>query len=197
MRPPRAERVNAPTETRNPRTREIDDIPTLEALRLLNAEDRIPAQAVAAVLPDLAGLVDETARRIRAGGRLHYFGAGTSGRLAVMDAAELIPTFGMPPDVVVAHHAGGPRALVEPVEGVEDSPDAGASDAAQVGAGDVAIGVAASGRTPTSAEPCASRGRPVPSPPWSVPTPRRNSPMRWTSTWEWTPDPRPSRAPPG
>ncbi|MEU5055043.1 MULTISPECIES: N-acetylmuramic acid 6-phosphate etherase [unclassified Streptomyces] len=148
MRPPRAERVNAPTENRNPRTREIDDIPTLEALRLLNAEDRIPAQAVAAVLPDLARLVDETARRIRAGGRLHYFGAGTSGRLAVMDAAELIPTFGMPPGVVVAHHAGGPRALVEPVEGVEDSPDAGASDAAQVGAGDVAIGVAASGRTP-------------------------------------------------
>lgn len=114
MRPPRAERVNAPTETRNPRTREIDDIPTLEALRLLNAEDRIPAHAVAAVLPDLARLVDETARRIRAGGRLHYFGAGTSGRLAVMDAAELIPTFGMLPGIVVAHHAGGPRALVEP-----------------------------------------------------------------------------------
>ncbi|MFC9458541.1 N-acetylmuramic acid 6-phosphate etherase [Streptomyces sp. NPDC056983] len=148
MRPPRAERVNAPTETRNPRTREIDDIPTLEALRLLNAEDRIPADAVAAVLPDLARLVDETAQRIRAGGRLHYFGAGTSGRLAVMDAAELIPTFGMPPGIVVAHHAGGPRALIEPVEGVEDSADAGASDAAGVGSGDVAIGVAASGRTP-------------------------------------------------
>ncbi|MFD9502823.1 N-acetylmuramic acid 6-phosphate etherase [Streptomyces sp. NPDC060035] len=148
MHPPLPVRIDAPTETRNPRTRDIDDVPTLAVLRLLNVEDRIPAEAVAAVLPELARLVDETARRIRAGGRLHYFGAGTSGRLAVMDAAELIPTFGLPPGIVVAHHAGGPRALVQPVEGVEDSPDAGAADAAEVGPGDVAVGVAASGRTP-------------------------------------------------
>ncbi|MGW2477110.1 N-acetylmuramic acid 6-phosphate etherase [Streptomyces sp. NPDC001665] len=141
-------RIDAPTEGRNPRTRGIDDVPTLEMLRLLNAEDRIPAEAVAAVLPELARLVDETARRIGAGGRLHYFGAGTSGRLAVMDAAELIPTFSLAPGIVVAHHAGGPRALIEPVEGAEDRESTGAADAAEVGPGDVAVGVAASGRTP-------------------------------------------------
>ncbi len=141
-------RIDAPTERRNPRTLEIDDVSTLDALRLLNAEDRIPAEAVAAVLPELARLVDETVRRLRAGGRLHYFGAGTSGRLAVMDAAELIPTFGLASDVVVAHHAGGPRALVAPVEGLEDQESAGAADAAEVGPGDVAVGIAASGRTP-------------------------------------------------
>ncbi|MFJ5520953.1 N-acetylmuramic acid 6-phosphate etherase [Streptomyces griseoluteus] len=144
--PPR--RIDAPTERRNPRTLEIDDVSTLDALRLLNAEDRTPAEAVAAVLPVLARLVDETARRIGAGGRLHYFGAGTSGRLAVMDAAELIPTFGLKPGIVVAHHAGGMRALVEPVEGLEDQESAGAADAADVGPEDVAVGIAASGRTP-------------------------------------------------
>ncbi|MET4645728.1 N-acetylmuramic acid 6-phosphate etherase [Streptomyces sp. NBC_01724] len=148
MHPQLPVRIDAPTERRNPRTRDIDDVPTLEVLRLLNAEDRIPAEAVAAVLPDMARLVDETARRIRAGGRLHYFGAGTSGRLAVMDAAELIPTYSLPPGVVVAHHAGGLRALVEPVEGVEDQESVGAADAAEVGPGDVAVGIAASGRTP-------------------------------------------------
>ncbi|MEV6105642.1 N-acetylmuramic acid 6-phosphate etherase [Streptomyces sp. NPDC051940] len=148
MHPPLPVRVDVPTERRNPRTLDIDDLPTLEVLRLLNAEDRIPARAVAEVLPRLARVVDESARRLRAGGRVHYFGAGTSGRIAVMDAAELIPTFGLPPGVVVAHHAGGPGALIEPVEGVEDSAAAGAADAADVGGGDVAVGLAASGRTP-------------------------------------------------
>jgi N-acetylmuramic acid 6-phosphate etherase len=148
MSPHRPTRVESPTEQRNPRTRDIDRLPTLEVLRLLNTEDRIPAQAVAEILPRLAPVVDETVRRLRTGGRLHYFGAGTSGRIAVMDAAELIPTFSLPPNVVVAHHAGGIDALTLPTEGVEDSAAAGALEAAAVGAGDVALGVAASGRTP-------------------------------------------------
>ena len=148
LTPPTAERVAAPTEERNPATADIDAVPTVEVLRLLNAEDaRVPA-AVAAVLPALAEVVDETVRRLRAGGRVHYFGAGTSGRVAVMDAAELIPTFGLPPGVVVAHIAGGIQALTIPVEGAEDSAEGGAADAAEVTAGDVVVGLTASGRAP-------------------------------------------------
>lgn len=148
LTPPTAERVAAPTEERNPATSDIDAVPTVEVLRRLNAEDaRVPA-AVAAVLPALAEVVDETVRRLRAGGRVHYFGAGTSGRVAVMDAAELIPTFGLPPGVVVAHIAGGIKALTIPVEGAEDSAEGGAADAAEVAAGDVVVGLTASGRAP-------------------------------------------------
>ncbi|MBS2554128.1 N-acetylmuramic acid 6-phosphate etherase [Catenulispora sp. NL8] len=148
LTPPTAERVAAPTEERNPATADIDAVPTVEVLRLLNAEDaRVPA-AVGAVLPALADVVDETVRRLRAGGRVHYFGAGTSGRVAVMDAAELIPTFGLPPGVVAAHIAGGIKALTIPVEGAEDSVAGGAADAAEVRAGDVVVGLTASGRAP-------------------------------------------------
>ena len=148
LTPPTAERVAAPTEERNPATADIDAVPTAEVLGLLNAEDaRVPA-AVAAVLPALAELVDETVRRLRAGGRVHYFGAGTSGRVAVMDAAELIPTFGLAPGVVVAHIAGGIQSLTIPVEGAEDSAEAGAADAAEVTAADVVVGLTASGRAP-------------------------------------------------
>jgi len=148
LTPPTAERVAAPTEERNPATADIDAVPTVEVLRRLNAEDaRVPA-AVAALLPALAEVVDETVRRLRAGGRVHYFGAGTSGRVAVMDAAELIPTFGLPPGVVVAHIAGGIKALTIPVEGAEDSAEGGAADAAEVAAGDVVVGLTASGRAP-------------------------------------------------
>ncbi|GAA1976728.1 N-acetylmuramic acid 6-phosphate etherase [Catenulispora subtropica] len=148
LTPPTADRVAAPTEERNPATVAIDAVPTVEVLRLMNAEDaRVPG-AVAAVLPALAEVVDETVRRLRAGGRVHYFGAGTSGRVAVMDAAELIPTFGLPPGVVVAHIAGGISALTIPVEGAEDSEPGGAADAAEVGPGDVAVGLTASGRAP-------------------------------------------------
>ncbi|MFC1416220.1 N-acetylmuramic acid 6-phosphate etherase [Streptacidiphilus cavernicola] len=141
-------RVESPTERRNPRTLDIDQVPTAEIVRLLHQEDRLLPDAVGAVLPKLAAVVDETAARLEAGGRLHYFGAGTSGRIAVMDAAELIPTFSLAPDVVVAHHAGGAAALTEPVEGAEDSVELGAEDAAGVGPGDVALGLTASGRTP-------------------------------------------------
>jgi N-acetylmuramic acid 6-phosphate etherase len=128
-------RVSSPTEQVNPRTTDIDVVPTASLLRMLHDEDaRVPA-AVAQVLPELARLVDAAVAR-----------AGTSGRLGVLDAAELLPTFGVGDDVVVAHQAGGPAALVRAVEDAED--DEGGADTAPVGGGDVVIGLAASGRTP-------------------------------------------------
>lgn len=150
MRPPAGggERVLAPTELRNPRTAAIDEVSTLELLSLINAEDALVPAAVAAVLPGVARAVDLAVAALRSGCRVHYFGAGTSGRLGVMDAAELMPTFALEPGRVVAHHAGGPDALEMAVENVEDDTRAGARDAAEVVAGDVAIGLAASGRTP-------------------------------------------------
>jgi N-acetylmuramic acid 6-phosphate etherase len=139
--------VQSPTEQVNPRTVHIGTVDTEQALRMLHAEDARVVPAIEPVLPELARLVDESAARVRAGGRVHYFGAGTSGRLAVLDAAELMPTFGWG-DVVVAHHAGGPAALLTAVENAEDSEADGARAAAEVGRGDVAIGLTASGRTP-------------------------------------------------
>ncbi len=141
-------RVDSPTEGRNPRTLDIDRLPTLEVLRLINAEDARVAPAVAEVLPELARAVDLAVEALRQGGRIHYFGAGTSGRIAVLDAAELWPTFQLEPGRVVAHHAGGVGALYQAVEGAEDDPELGARDAGEVEAGDVAIGLTASGRTP-------------------------------------------------
>jgi N-acetylmuramic acid 6-phosphate etherase len=139
-------RVSSPTEQVNPRTADIDVVPTGELVRLLHEQDAQVPAAVAHVLPELARLVDVAATSVRAGGRVHYFGAGTSGRLGVLDAAELLPTFGIDDDVVVAHQAGGPTALVRAVEDAED--DEGGADAASVRPGDVALGLAASGRTP-------------------------------------------------
>lgn len=137
-----------PTETRNPRTFDIDLLPTLDVLRLLNAEDALVPGAVAAVLPSVADAVDLAVEALNGGGRMHYFGAGTSGRLAVLDAAELPPTFGVEPGRVVAHHAGGLGALSQAIEDVEDDAGLGARDADGVGTGDLAIGITASGRTP-------------------------------------------------
>ena len=138
----------APTEQRNLRTVDIDTRSTLDMLRMISVEDhRVPA-AVAETLPLMAVAVDFAVETLRAGGRLHYFGAGTSGRLAVIDAAELPPTFGVEPGWVVAHHAGAPDALLQAVEQVEDDMELGARDAADVRSGDFAIGVSASGRTP-------------------------------------------------
>jgi N-acetylmuramic acid 6-phosphate etherase len=136
-----------PTEERNPRTVAIDRLPTLDVLRLLNAEDATVPAAVAAALPPLAEAVDLAVAALAAGGRLHYFGAGTSGRLAVLDAAELGPTFGLEPGRVVAHLAGGLPALTNPSEAAEDDRDGGAAAGSEVTAGDVAVGVTASGRT--------------------------------------------------
>jgi N-acetylmuramic acid 6-phosphate etherase len=141
--------VTSPTEARNPRTARIDQLATIDMLRLINAEDATVADAVAEALPELAKAVDLAADALSGGRRLHYFGAGTSGRLAVLDAAELRPTFGLEPGRVVAHLAGGLGALVNSVEGAEDDEPTGfATAAATVRAGDVVVGVSASGRTP-------------------------------------------------
>lgn len=141
-------RVQSPTEQVNPRTADIDVVPTLELVHMLHAEDaRVPA-AVAKTLPALARVVDLATERVRSGGRVHYFGAGTSGRLAVLDAAELLPTFSLDDGSVVAHQAGGSSALTQPVEEAEDDEATAAKDAAEVSAGDVVIGITASGRTP-------------------------------------------------
>ncbi|MBM7857888.1 N-acetylmuramic acid 6-phosphate etherase [Lentzea nigeriaca] len=139
--------MESPTEQRNPRTTDIDRVPTIDVLRMINDEDRTVPSAVAEALPELARAVDLGVTAIRSGGRVHYVGAGTSGRLATLDAAELVPTFNAPADWFVAHHAGGSEALVRAVEEVEDH-----SAAAQIRraatATDVVVGITASGRTP-------------------------------------------------
>jgi N-acetylmuramic acid 6-phosphate etherase len=138
-------RPEPPTEQRNPRTLDIDQLPTADLLDRLNDEDALVAPAVRRALPALATVVDEAVDRVRAGGRVHYVGSGTSGRLAVLDAAELLPTYGLPPGVVVAHLAGGDQALQQAVEGAEDDQAAGAAAVAGTGAGDLVLGLSASG----------------------------------------------------
>ncbi|NMO53281.1 N-acetylmuramic acid 6-phosphate etherase [Actinoplanes sp. TBRC 11911] len=136
------------TEDRNPLSVSIDRMPTMELLRLINAEDRSVPAAVAVVLPALAAAVDLAVQALSGGHRVHYVGAGTSGRIAVLDAAELIPTFGIEAGRVVAHLAGGTHALTNPSEDAEDDEDAGTALAGQVAAGDLVVGLTASGRTP-------------------------------------------------
>ncbi len=119
------------TEQRNPRTRGLDTKSTIEILRVLNREDQRVALAVQRVLPQIARAVDSIVNSFRRGGRLVYIGAGTSGRLAVLDAAECPPTFGTRPKMVQALIAGGAKALRGAVEGAEDSASNGARDLAQ------------------------------------------------------------------
>lgn len=139
--------VVSPTEERNPRTADIDAVPVLELLQRINDEDALVPGAVRAVLPALAELVEVAVRRLAAGGHVHYFGAGTSGRLGLLDAAELPPTFGVPPTLFVAHLAGGDGAVRRAREGAEDDRAQGAIEAGEVTADDVVIGLAASGYT--------------------------------------------------
>jgi N-acetylmuramic acid 6-phosphate etherase len=136
------------TEDRNWRTRDIDTVPTLELLALLNAEDATVAGAVKEALPVLATVVDLVVERLRAGGRVHYFGAGSSGRIGVADAAEVVPTFGTDSRVFIAHHAGGDGAVATAVEGAEDDEDLGRQAGGALTPADVAVGLSASGRTP-------------------------------------------------
>ena len=138
------------TEARNPLTQNIDQLPTLDMVRLINDEDAKVASAVAAVLPEIAQAIDAIAERFQQGGRLFYTGAGTSGRLGVLDASECPPTFSVPPDLFHAIIAGGDTALRKSSEQSEDSPEQGAADLAAAGitAQDALIGIAASGRTP-------------------------------------------------
>ena len=138
------------TESNNPRTAQIDTLATLDMVRLINDEDRRVAEAVAAEREPIARAIDEIAERLRTGGRLIYIGAGSSGRLAALDAAECPPTFNVSPDLVVALMAGGERVSTHSLEGAEDDEDAGTNEIVtlNVSACDSVVGIAASGRTP-------------------------------------------------
>lgn len=138
------------TEQFNPRTARIDRAGTSAILALLQAEDRSVPDIVAASAAAIADIVDDLVPRLSRGGRLFYVGAGTSGRLGVLDAAECPPTFGTSPDLVQGIIAGGPEALVRAREGAEDDEEAGrwAIREAGVGPGDFVLGIAASGTTP-------------------------------------------------
>ena len=140
--------VRSPTEERNSDTYDIDLRPALDVLRLINAEDATVPDAVGAALPELARAVELGVQALDKGAAIHYFGAGTSGRIASQDAAEIPPTYGVPPEWVVAHHAGGGDALSRAVEGIEDDWGAGRADATGIAPGSLAVGLAASGRTP-------------------------------------------------
>src|SRR5437870_6126976 len=136
------------TEERNPLTSDIDTLPTLDMLTLINAEDQKVALGVSGELPKIAAAVDAITARIQSGGRLIYLGAGTSGRLGVLDAAECIPTFGT--DSVVGVMAGAPEAMFRPTEVSEDDPGLAVRDLERVrlSRNDVLVGISASGRTP-------------------------------------------------
>ncbi|HEX5322443.1 MAG TPA: N-acetylmuramic acid 6-phosphate etherase [Capsulimonadaceae bacterium] len=138
------------TEAVDPALSGIDTLTTTARLQLMNAEDAKVAQAVGEEIPAIARAVHKIVHSIKAGGRLIYVGAGTSGRLGVLDASECPPTFGTPPAMVQAIIAGGDRALREPIEGMEDDPEAGAMAIAECDAGplDTVVGISASGRTP-------------------------------------------------
>jgi N-acetylmuramic acid 6-phosphate etherase len=138
------------TEARNPATADIDALPTAEMVRIMNAEDHRPAEAIREQLPAIARAIDEIATRMAHGGRLIYVGAGTSGRLGVLDASECPPTFSTAPGQVTALLAGGTGAFMQAVEGAEDDAQAGERDllALQPAPRDSVVGIAASGRTP-------------------------------------------------
>lgn len=138
------------TEQENPNTTNIDRVSTLEAIRLINAEDKKVAVAVEKVLPDIARAIDKIVERMRNGGRLFYIGTGTSGRLGVLDASEIPPTYGVSYDLVQGVIAGGYDALYKASEASEDDGAAGAEDLKKRGltAKDSVVGLAASGRTP-------------------------------------------------
>ena len=138
------------TEQRNPNTMNIDALSTLEMVRLINREDHRVAEAVGLVADKIALAVDVIAERLGKGGRLIYCGAGTSGRLGVLDAVERPPTYSTEPEMVQGLIAGGYSAVFKAVEGAEDSRELGVQDLQGIGfgAGDVLVGIAASGRTP-------------------------------------------------
>ena len=138
------------TEQENPNTTNIDKVPTLEAVRLINDEDKKVASAVEKVLPEIADAVDKIVERLKRGGRLFYVGTGTSGRLGVLDASEIPPTYGVSYDLVQGVIAGGYDALYKATEASEDNAQAGKTDLQARGLTekDAVLGIAASGRTP-------------------------------------------------
>ncbi len=138
------------TESINPAALDLDTLPTADLVHLMNAEDQRVAEAVAQALPEIAAAVDAIAARMRQGGRLIYIGAGTSGRLGVLDASECPPTFGVAPGLVVGLIAGGDAALRRSIEAAEDRPEQGQADLQSINLApeDCVVGLAASGRTP-------------------------------------------------
>lgn len=138
------------TEQRNPNTMNIDTLSTLEMVKLINQEDHRVAQAVGEVVEKIAKAIDAIAACLSNGGRLIYCGAGTSGRLGILDAVECPPTYSTEPEMVQALMAGGYPAIFKAVEGAEDSPELGVQDmqAIDFGPKDILVGIAASGRTP-------------------------------------------------
>jgi N-acetylmuramic acid 6-phosphate etherase len=138
------------TEARNPHSAEIDKLDAAGIVALMNAEDAKVVAAVGAEAASIAQAIEWAAERFRRGGRLIYIGAGTSGRLGVLDASECPPTFSTPPAMVVGLIAGGPAALTRAIEGAEDQPERGAGDLEAIGLQplDLVVGIATSGRTP-------------------------------------------------
>ncbi|WP_326699108.1 N-acetylmuramic acid 6-phosphate etherase [Streptomyces sp. NBC_01754] len=146
----RAQLATLTTEAFRPELAEIDQLPTAEIARIMNGEDSTVPTAVARALPLIAAAIDATAERMARGGRLIYAGAGTAGRLGVLDASECPPTFNTDPCEVIGLIAGGPSAMVTAVEGAEDSKELAAADLDGLGltADDTVVGISASGRTP-------------------------------------------------
>lgn len=138
------------TESRNTQTMHLDEMSILEALKTMNKEDQLVAKAIEPILPQLNRVIEQTITRFRDGGRLIYIGAGTSGRLGVLDAAECVPTFNTHPNEVIGLIAGGQQAMTEAIEGAEDNYEMGMTDlkAIHLNDKDVVIGISASGRTP-------------------------------------------------
>ncbi|QOF67496.1 N-acetylmuramic acid 6-phosphate etherase [Actinobacillus sp. GY-402] len=138
------------TEQRNAASMDIDRLNALEIVKIINREDQRVPLAVERCLPQIAQAVEKIVAAFQRGGRLIYIGAGTSGRLGVLDASECPPTYGVSPDMVVGIIAGGERALRQPIEGAEDNPQQGQTDLEKIrfSAQDVLVGIAASGRTP-------------------------------------------------
>jgi N-acetylmuramic acid 6-phosphate etherase len=138
------------TETRNAQSMALDKMTVEEVIRLMNKEDATVPESIEKIIPSIVDLVDVVVEKLEKGGRLFYIGAGTSGRLGVLDAAECVPTFNTSPELVQGLIAGGEKALTIAVEGAEDSKELAINDlkARQLTAKDVVIGIAASGRTP-------------------------------------------------
>ncbi|MEV7199216.1 N-acetylmuramic acid 6-phosphate etherase [Streptomyces griseoluteus] len=138
------------TETRNERTADLDRMPVMELLSVMNAEDQTVAHVVRDALQEIGAAVEAVTESLRRGGRLIYMGAGTSGRIGLLDAVECPPTFGTSPEQVVGLLSGGPGAFVVAVEGAEDEPARAVADLDEIGVNDrdTVVGLAASGRTP-------------------------------------------------
>ena len=138
------------TESRNAQTMHLDEMSIQDALKTMNQEDQLVPKAIESIIPKLTNVINESIAKFSQHGRLIYIGAGTSGRLGVLDAAECVPTFNTSPNEVIGIIAGGPKAMTKAVEGAEDNEALGQKDLENIGLteNDMVIGISASGRTP-------------------------------------------------